>query len=238
MVTKDNVTIISSTTHIKLDGNLYSSGTEITTKGVHTVEVYDKNFKIVNDKDYPYSLSNDGVLSSTNQNSSSTSYYYLYCYEDMNFTLQYRFTYVYYSGYSYLQIYKNNDCLLTTYNTSTYTNLNVSLEAGDYLKIATYNYSSNSNYRGYSYIKGLPTNSYYKSYTFTIEPTIEGVEDGGVYTTTLNPNINAENMTLNGDDYNNEEIANCGNYTLVINEQMTIHKVYHLLKHINGCRKW
>lgn len=217
MVTKDNVTIISSTTHIKLDGNLYSSGTEITTKGVHTVEVYDKNFKIVNDKDYPYSLSNDGVLSSTNQNSSSTSYYYLYCYEDMNFTLQYLFTYAYRSGYSYLQIYKNNDCLLTTYNTSTYTNLNVSLEAGDYLKIATYNYSSNSDYRGYSYIKGLPTNSYYKSYTFTIEPTIEGVEDGGVYTTTLNPNINAENMTLNGDDYNNEEIANCGNYTLVIN---------------------
>ncbi len=59
-------------------------------------------------------------------------------------------------------------------------------------------------------------NGFSKSITFTIEPTILGVEDGQTYTETLRPNINAENMTLNGVEYQNEPIENCGNYALVI----------------------
>ena len=51
---------------------------------------------------------------------------------------------------------------------------------------------------------------------FTIETTIVGIEDGQMYYETLYPNINAENMTLNGVAYNNEPIENCGNYTLTI----------------------
>jgi len=52
---------------------------------------------------------------------------------------------------------------------------------------------------------------------FTLEPTVISVDDGKTYLGTIYPNINAENMTLNGVPYNNEPIENCGNYTLVIN---------------------
>lgn len=51
---------------------------------------------------------------------------------------------------------------------------------------------------------------------FIIEPTILGVENGRIYTTSIRPLINAESMTLNDEVYNNEEITNCGYYTLVI----------------------
>ena len=59
-------------------------------------------------------------------------------------------------------------------------------------------------------------NGFSRTINFTIETTIVGVEDGQMYYETLYPNINAENMTLNGVAYNNEPIENCGNYTLTI----------------------
>lgn len=59
-------------------------------------------------------------------------------------------------------------------------------------------------------------NGFSRTINFTIETTIVGIEDGKMYYETLYPNINAENMTLNGVAYNNEPIENCGNYTLTI----------------------
>lgn len=59
-------------------------------------------------------------------------------------------------------------------------------------------------------------NGFSRTINFTIETTIVGIEDGQMYYETLYPNINAENMTLNGVAYNNEPIENCGNYTLTI----------------------
>ena len=59
-------------------------------------------------------------------------------------------------------------------------------------------------------------NSFRETINFTIETTIIGVADGQTYTETLYPDINGENMTLNGVAYNNEPIENCGNYTLTI----------------------
>ena len=59
-------------------------------------------------------------------------------------------------------------------------------------------------------------NGFRETINFTIETTIVGVADGQTYTETLYPDINGENMTLNGVAYNNEPIENCGNYTLTI----------------------
>lgn len=59
-------------------------------------------------------------------------------------------------------------------------------------------------------------NGFKETINFTIETTIVGVADGQTYTETLYPDINGENMTLNGVAYNNEPIENCGNYTLTI----------------------
>ena len=63
-------------------------------------------------------------------------------------------------------------------------------------------------------IKGA--NNFRETINFTIETTIIGVADGQTYTETLYPEVNGENMTLNGVAWNNEPIENCGNYTLVI----------------------
>lgn len=63
-------------------------------------------------------------------------------------------------------------------------------------------------------IKGA--NSFKETINFTIETTIIGIEDGKTYYETLYPDVNGENMTLNGVAWNNEPIENCGNYTLVI----------------------
>lgn len=59
-------------------------------------------------------------------------------------------------------------------------------------------------------------NGFRETINFTIETTIVGVADGQTYTETLYPDINGENMTLNGVAYSNEPIENCGNYTLTI----------------------
>ena len=63
-------------------------------------------------------------------------------------------------------------------------------------------------------IKGA--NNFRETINFTIETTIIGIEDGKTYYETLYPDVNGENMTLNGVVWNNEPIENCGNYTLVI----------------------
>lgn len=63
-------------------------------------------------------------------------------------------------------------------------------------------------------IKGA--NGFKETIKFTLETTIIGVADGQTYKETLYPDINGENMTLNGVAYNNEPIENCGNYTLII----------------------
>ena len=59
-------------------------------------------------------------------------------------------------------------------------------------------------------------NGFVETIEFVMHPTIEGVEDDTIYTVSLNPSINAEHMTLNGDPYDNEPITNAGVYTLVI----------------------
>ena len=70
--------------------------------------------------------------------------------------------------------------------------------------------------KGHHTIVITGANSFKETISFTIETTIVGVADGQTYTETLYPNINGENMTLNGIAYNNEPIENCGNYTLTI----------------------
>ena len=59
-------------------------------------------------------------------------------------------------------------------------------------------------------------NGFTETITFSILPVVLNVENNGVYLETITPNINAENMTLNGSVYNNEPIVNAGNYQLVI----------------------
>ncbi|MDR1093665.1 MAG: DUF5011 domain-containing protein, partial [Clostridiales bacterium] len=55
------------------------------------------------------------------------------------------------------------------------------------------------------------------SVSFSILPTVLNVADGWVYSTAIYPNINAENMTLNGNPYTSgTQIATSGYYTLVI----------------------
>lgn len=58
--------------------------------------------------------------------------------------------------------------------------------------------------------------NYTKTISFTVELTVEGVENDTTYYTTLYPVISGGSMTLNGAEYNGEPIENCGNYTLVI----------------------
>ena len=70
--------------------------------------------------------------------------------------------------------------------------------------------------KGHHTLVIIGANSFRETINFTIETTIIGVADGQTYTETLYPDINGENMTLNGVAYNNEPIENCGNYTLTI----------------------
>ncbi len=60
-------------------------------------------------------------------------------------------------------------------------------------------------------------NGFEEIINFKIVPTIIGVENDKTYFEIIYPNINAENMTLNGEVYNNEPIEGPGIYQLIIN---------------------
>ncbi|MBO5906621.1 MAG: DUF5011 domain-containing protein [Clostridia bacterium] len=70
--------------------------------------------------------------------------------------------------------------------------------------------------KGYHTLVIKGANNFKETINFTIETTIIGIEDEKTYYETLYPDINGENMTLNGVEWNNEPIENCGNYTLII----------------------
>ena len=129
--------------------------------------------------------------------------------------------YTYYCNYYTLDVLKNGSAYHSYYYESPGTNW-LSVSAGDKITFRAYDNNNNSLY--YCYFKiGRDTSQFDSNcifidyYNITIEPTIIGIDDGQVYTKSLTPNNNAEDMTLNGVEYNNEPITNCGYYTLVIN---------------------
>ena len=203
------------------DGTLVENGTELFAKGYHTI--YYSNspspaFLAYNDNDNPF-LEGDNHTYEAKANNHNYSYYHLEILKSG--TLHYTF----YCNRYYFDVLKNGSAYHSYYYESSGTN-SLSVYAGDKITFVAYDNQNNSSY--YCYFKDIymqctdnstfyHNNDFIDTYKITIEPTIAGVDDGQVYTKSLTPNINAENMTLNGVEYNNEPITNCGYYTLIIN---------------------
>lgn len=193
-----------------LNGEMYDYEYEISEKGDYILEIIENDyFDVINDLVYPFTYENGGYKS-TNIYGDGTSSLTLIVKKSFSGYLNF-----YFSGY-YFAIYKNGSNIWSsTYCNSNYSTSYYSFSSGDVIKFTfspSYNYGSN-------YVNiSLPfAHDYYKRIDFTVEPTIVGVADGQTYYDTIYPQINAENMTLNGEVYNNEPIENCGNYELVIN---------------------
>ena len=206
------VTPVISGGTIMLDGEPYTSGTPITSKGHHYLTIAGVlGYSITNsNSSYPFKLVN-GVYTSTNKQGSSNSTL------TFNFNSAGKFSFDYWvsseRNYDYLTIYKNGSQIAKISGQTSRAKCVLAVVSGDYI---TFTYSHDSGGTGGDDAAYIEVITGHKTINFTIEPTIIGVADGQAYTETLYPDINGENMTLNGVAYNNEPIENCGNYTLVI----------------------
>ena len=195
-----------------LDGEPYISGTPVTTKGNHVLEITGSmDCSITNsNSSYPFELI-DGVYTSTNKQGNSDSTLTFRFNSDGTFSFNYWVSSE--GNYDYLTIYKNGRQVARISGQTSKTKCVLDVLAGDYV---SFTYSHDGSGASGSDAAYVEASVLYKAINFTIEPTIIGVADGQTYTETLSPNINAESMTLNGEVYNNEPIENCGNYTLTI----------------------
>lgn len=195
-----------------LDGEPYISGTPVTTKGNHVLEITGSmDCSITNsNSSYPFELI-DGVYTSTNKQGNSDSTLTFRFNSDGAFSFNYWVSSE--GNYDYLTIYKNGSQVARISGQTSKTKCVLDVLAGDYV---SFTYSHDGSGASGSDAAYVEASVLYKAINFTIEPTIIGVADGQTYTETLSPDINAETMTLNGEVYNNEPIENCGNYTLTI----------------------
>ena len=206
------VTPIISGGTLTLDGEPYISGTTITTKGNHTLSIVGSvNCTITNSNStYPFKLI-DGVYTSTNKQGHSNSTL------TFRFNSQRIFSFNYWvsseGNCDYLTVYKNGSQIIRISGQTSMANYSVNVAAGDYIE---FTYSHDGSVATGDDAAYIMVNTGSTTINFTIEPTIIGVADGQTYTESLYPDINGENMTLNGIEYNNEPIENCGNYTLTV----------------------
>lgn len=209
----DPVTPVVSGGDLLLDGEEYISGTEISTKGNHVLEIFGANalnYSLTNNSSYPYKLI-DGVYTSTNKQGNSDSTFKITFNQSGTFEFGYWVSSE--QNYDFLTIYKNGSQIIKISGQTSEVKYIVNVNSGDYL---SFTYSHDSGGAAGNDAAYIRLHKYHQVINFTIEPTIIGVADGQIYYDTIYPQINAENMTLNGQPYNNEPITNCGNYELVI----------------------
>lgn len=197
-----------------LNGNEYINGTEISDKGYYELEINahtsNIDYTISNNSSYPFKLI-DGVYTSSNKQGNYDSTIRFTFNQSGIFSFEYWVSSE--KNYDYLTIYKNGSQIIKISGQTSETLYITNVNSGDYFTFTYSHDNSGSAGNDAAYIRVI---QYHKSISFTIEPTIVGVADGQTYYDTIYPQINAENMTLNGEVYNNEPIENCGNYELVI----------------------
>lgn len=197
-----------------LDGEKYISGTEISTKGNHVLEIFGASanfdYQVTNNSSCPYKII-DGIYTSTNKQGDSDSNLKITFNQSGTFAFGYWVSSE--SDYDYLTIYKNESQIIKISGQTSEVRYAINVNSGDYL---LFKYSHNGSGSAGEDSAYLRLNIYHKSIAFIIEPTIVGVEDGSTKYDTICPQINAEHMTLNGESYDNEPITNCGNYELII----------------------
>lgn len=213
----ESVTPNISGGYLTLDGKEYINGTQITEKGYHRLDINYRKIYTIDESVTNYNFIN-GVY--TSQNKRENNYYYFndnVRFFKINFTEDGSFEFNYWinaGSYDYLNILLNDSSIVYISGKEEITSKVIEVKAGDYLEC----YYS---HKSYNYTTGEDTAYFeiakYSTINFTIEPIVTGVEDGQTYYKSITPQIDAENMTLNGVAYNNEQISNCGNYELVIN---------------------
>ena len=89
-----------------------------------------------------------------------------------------------------------------------------------------YNYGNIYNIPGTSTMKMTGCNGYLKIIKFTINPSINGVEDGTTYYEPLTPDISGGDLLLDGQEYvSGTEISSKGNHTLEIKTENEYYNV-------------
>ena len=201
--------------NLYLDGEIYTNETEISSKGHHILEVTNSPlYEVYNNSSYAFTYA-DGIYQSTNKQGNTDSELIFNIISDGKFNFYYWVSSE--SNYDFLTVYYNGGQIIRISGSYSQTFYSLNVKRGDTIRCVYSHDSGGSSGTDSAYIKpDLSSSSYYHSFSFTIEPTIVGVADGQTYYETIYPQINAENMTLNGQPYNNEPITNCGNYALII----------------------
>lgn len=200
--------------NLSLNGEIYNNGSEISYKGNYFLEITNSLFAVKNDSTYPFVYFN-GVFQSSNKQGHPDSVLIFNILVDGELSFYYWVSSE--NNFDYLTIYYNENQIIRISGSSSQTYYSLNVKRGDVIKCEYSHDGSQSSGSDAAFIKPIISSSqYYQSVSFTIEPTITGVANGQTYYETIYPQINAENMTLNGEVYNNEPIVKCGNYELVI----------------------